>query len=148
MIANDFNGLSKNLSSLSNRIVANTDKRKRVTALAIDQNVVQETPVDEGRARSNWQVSASTPVTSTVDAYAPGTKGSTAAANTQAAIDQGQAVLSKEVLGQPVFIVNNLPYIRPLNEGHSAQVNPGFIERSINRGIESGRKVSIVADKQ
>lgn len=145
-MAKDFQGLSKSLDKLSKRIVVNSDKRKRITALAIDQNAVQETPVDEGRARSNWQVSLGSPITTEIEAYAKGTKGSTSSANTQAALTQAQNVLSKSAGDKSVYIVNNLPYIVPLNEGHSAQVNPGWIDRSISRGIEAGQKIKITQD--
>lgn len=143
-MAKDFAGLSNSISSLASKIVVNSDRRKRVTALAIDQNAVQETPVDEGRARSNWQVSVATPITTSIEAYSKGSKGSTGASNASAAIAQAQTALAGSVEGQSVFIVNNLPYIIPLNQGHSALVNPGWIERAINRGVEAGRKISVV----
>ena len=142
-MAKDFKGLSKSLEKIATRIVTNSDKRKRVTALAIDQNAVQETPVDEGRARSNWQVSTGSPISVEIEAYSKGLAGSTGAANTQAALSQAQGALSKSVPDKSVYIGNNLSYIVPLNEGHSAQVNPGWIERSIARSVEAGRKIKI-----
>lgn len=108
----------------------------RKTALAIDQAVVLATPVDTGRARSNWLVSVDAPATEEIDAYSPGKEGSTAGPNAQAAIDQGQeAVATYGPDNKSIHITNNVPYIGRLNEGHSAQAPANFVEQAIDAGI-------------
>lgn len=118
----------------------------RKAALAADQAIVMGTPVDTGRARSNWIASTGMPAAGAIDAYAPGELSSTEAANTQAALDQGEAVI-KGYRGEQdvgVFITNNLPYIEKLNEGHSPQAPPGFVQQGILDALEAVRAGSVL----
>lgn len=138
--------LSAKMHGYSKLIRTNTVKKKRVISLAISSDVTLATPVDEGRARSNWQASVSSPITETIDAYFPGEKGSTAAVNAQAAIDQQQSAVNQAKVEESIFITNNLPYIIPLNRGHSPLAEPGYIERSVERGIQTGRRVRLLND--
>lgn len=123
------------LHELSKRIVDNVDAGWRATVLAVDQAVVVATPVDTGRARSNWRVS--TDKTEDIfEAFAKGVSGSTASANTQAALDQGAEAV-KQATGDVMYISNNLPYIQPLNDGSSAQAPAGFVEQAVQAGIDA-----------
>lgn len=130
------------LRSFANRMrrhAANVERNAnalvRKAALAVDATVVLATPVDTGRARSNWQASLDGPARGTREAYAPGTAGNTAAANTQAAQDQAKAVIAAQRPGQAIHITNNLPYIGRLNDGHSAQAPAGFVQTAVLRGL-------------
>lgn len=143
-MAQDFKALSVSMRKIAADVQKNTDKRKRLTGLVIGSELVNETPVDEGRARSNWQASNSSPINNQIPAYVPGKNGATKSENTQKALDQIKQSIDKNQENQSIFIVNNLPYIEPLNQGHSAQVSPGWIERSIERGNEAGEKIQIV----
>lgn len=143
-MARDFRDLSDSLLSIGSQIVDNANKKKRVGATIIASELTLETPVDEGRARSNWQASVGTPVSRQIEAYAPGDRGSTKGQNTAAAMLQQKSEISKSKPEQPIYIVNNLPYIKPLNEGASAQVTPGWIERAVGRGVEAGQKVKFL----
>lgn len=92
-------------------------------ALRIHGALVEGTPVDTGWARSNWLPSVGVPRGETVGA--PG------------ALDQGPArVGQSEVAGWgiqdgPIYIANNVPYIRRLNGGSSNQAPAGFIEAAV-----------------
>lgn len=116
----------------------------RECSLAIDQTVVMATPVDTGTARSNWQVEVGSAPEGVVGAFAPGEGGSTGAANASAAIAQGQATIAQAKAGDEVHITNNLPYIEPLNQGHSAQAPEGFVEEAIQVGVTAIRGVRFV----
>lgn len=111
---------------------------KRRLALAVDQAVVMATPVKTGRARANWFVvlgGRSPPAE--ID---PGSPQSAA----QEAIQRGILALGEEDdLDAPIHIVNNLPYIIPLNEGHSPQAPAGFIEQAIDYAVAAVRKPDI-----
>lgn len=107
----------------------------RRAALAVDATVVLATPVDTGRARSNWQANLSGPAQGTQDPYAPGVGGNTAGANTQAALDQARATIASHRPGQAIHITNNLDYIGKLNDGHSAQAPAGFVQTAVLRGL-------------
>lgn len=109
---------------------------KRLVALAVDRELVLSTPVDTGRARSNWIVSTGTPSAAEIAAYAPGESGSTAASNSAAAMGQAQAAIAGVEPGQDIAISNNLPYIGRLNDGYSAQAPAGFVEQAILNGVQ------------
>lgn len=108
----------------------------RTTALIADQNLVLSTPVDTGRARSNWQVSIGSPIESEREPFAPGELGSTAGPNAQAAIAQGEQVINRRQPEETIFITNNLPYIQRLNDGYSAQAPVGFVQTAVQRAVE------------
>ena len=71
------------------------------------KNIVQETPVDKGRARNNWFLSVDSPVQAInimqskdgVDSIYEATK------------------MPKDVLGKIIYFTNNLPYIKTLEYG-------------------------------
>lgn len=101
------------------------------TALAIDQVLVTSTPVDTGRARSNWRVSIGVGLTEEIEAYVLGVGGDTGGANAAAALQNAKQVLQEYKGGSAVYISNNLPYITALNEGSSAQAPAGFVELAV-----------------
>lgn len=115
-----------------NKVVGTQEKRVRATALAILADLTLQTPVGDptywknpnaqpgytgGRARANWLPSFGSPRTDTVGADA-----STPTIN-----------FSGWRLGTSIFISNNLPYIRRLNDGWSQrqQPTPGWVERAV-----------------
>jgi hypothetical protein len=88
---------------------------------------VLKTPVDTGRARGNWQAALGSPATSILES----------------ADKSGQQTISREgptILDAPPFSVvwlsNNLPYIEPLENGHSAQAPNGMVSTTVTE-IES-----------
>lgn len=135
-----FEGFSKRMSSHGERIIDNANKLKRKAALAVDASVVMATPVDTGRARANWQASLSAPVGAEIEAYAPGTAGSTSGENGRRALEQAKTEIAASQPEQGIFLTNNLPYIGRLNEGHSAQAPSGFVQTAVLIGIEVIRK--------
>ncbi len=106
--------------------------------------LVTNTPVDKGVARSNWRVGIGGVPTSSIAAYAPGSKlGINERANASAAITAGISRIDSVSPGRgnrlrtSIFIVNNVPYIERLNEGYSKQNAPGWIERSLQEARAS-----------
>jgi hypothetical protein len=141
--------MSHRLEDFARRIVVRADnvpeevnRIKRLCALAIDQTVVLATPVDTGRARSNWLVSLGDPRDDTIPPYAPiphliESSGSRIGEheNAQAAIEQGKGEIALARAGQDIHLTNNLPYIQFLNEGRSAQAPAMFVESAIQAGV-------------
>lgn len=122
----DLNGMMKNAAK---KVSENSDRLVRRCALAIDAAVVLATPVDTGRARSNWQVEIGGAATGTVEATDKSGQG---------AIAQGTQAIERYVGGQgAIFITNNLPYIERLNDGWSAQAPAGFVERAVQIGVDA-----------
>lgn len=146
-----FDEFSKRLKKTGQRIVENADKAVRRTALAIDSAVVYSTPVDTGRARSNWQVGIDGPVEGTIEPLRGVSKGhkSTGTAVAQTSIENAKAVIATYKGGTPtaaIHITNNLPYIGRLNEGWSAQAPAGFVETAVREGIAHLKNMKIVSE--
>ena len=119
--------LSIDLTNLARNLGNNIDKAIRMAALAIDQAVVLATPVDTGRARSNWLVSVGNPNLSMITAYYPGSAGSTGSNNVSAALTQAQNAVGGYRTGETIYISNNLPYIQMLNSGSSRQAPADYV---------------------
>ena len=109
------------------RVVANSDAAVRRFALLADQAVVNATPVDTGRARSNWIVNFDAPTTEVRETLAEG------AAAGSAAIAEGAAKIAtyNGEVNREIHLTNNLPYISRLNDGYSAQAPAGFVEQAV-----------------
>lgn len=71
-----------------------------------------------GRFRANWIVTLDQPSTDTIDDVDP--SGSTA-------ISAAIAAVSDATLGQTIYIANNLPYARRLEDGWSKQSPQGMV---------------------
>lgn len=98
----------------------------RLTLEAVAQ-LVPDTPIDTGWARSNWVPSIGSSVDETT-----GTPENVS----QAVQEAGLATVATQYrLPNTVFISNNVPYITRLNEGSSAQAPAGFVQNAIARAI-------------
>lgn len=119
------------------QIAANADRLTRTVALAADQVVVMETPVDTGRAKSNWIVSLGSPASATIEPYAEGEAGSTAQSNESAAMAQAEQVIGRYNgdMGVEIHITNNLSYIEELNKGSSHQAPPQYVELGLAQAL-------------
>lgn len=132
---------ANNLPGEVNRVV-------RQAALAADQAIVTATPVDTGRARSNWLVSLGSPREEVVPPYSPLPKGTDPgklgeADNARAAIAQGLAVIGRRPPNVPIFITNNVHYIGELNAGSSAQAPAAFVEAAVDAAVAAVQGMQI-----
>ena len=103
---------------------AAADALTRKVAIAALSTVSSETPLDTGRARSNWLVGLGAPRREMIPTF-----GKEVAASTALAL--GMAVISGYRKEQAIYITNNLPYIRRLNDGWSAQAPSGYVETAV-----------------
>lgn len=139
---------SSRMARIAARVPEQADKAVRKAALACDQAIVMATPVDTGRARSNWIASLDVAAGDEIEAYSPGEEGSTSGPNAQAALDQAQGVIAgyDGDRNASIHITNNLPYIGPLNDGHSAQAPAGFVSTGVQAGVAAAKTVRILDD--
>jgi hypothetical protein len=79
--------------------------------------IVKRTPVDTGRMRASWAVSLSEP-----SGFVPGQEGPFAAPAFNAGQITGMTTL---------WIVSNLVYAEPLENGHSGQAPQGMVKISV-----------------
>ena len=92
----------------------------RWISLELFKRIVYNTPVDTGRARGNWQVGVDSAPTSsllTVDKAGGIT------------VSQGRQIINQfdAERNTSIFLVNNLVYIVPLEDGHSKQAPRGMV---------------------
>ena len=107
----------------------------RRVALDIDSALVLTTPVDTGRARSNWQVSIGKSALGAVDTPVSPSE----------SIGNAKSELSKlRDSDSSVHITNNLPYIQRLNEGWSPQQPAGFVDQAIATVVGSIHKQRVL----
>jgi len=93
-------------------------------AIRVMQTIILATPVDTGRARGNWLVSLGS-LSKEVRKDAKDTTGG-------ATIGENTSKISSSVKAEDdIHISNNLDYIIPLNEGHSAQAPAGYVEKAL-----------------
>jgi hypothetical protein len=139
---------ARRLGAIGTRVAENADKLVRKVAMTIDRTVVMATPVDTGRARSNWIASLNAPSASIREAYAPGKEGSTSGPNAEAAIEQAAGVVAgydgdKDA---EIHIANNLPYIGRLNDGSSAQAPANFVQIAVRRATASVKGAKLLEE--
>lgn len=140
-----LSGFANNMRRRGRRVETQANRVKREVALIADREVVLETPVDTGRARSNWIVSLNAPVVTPREPYSPGEKlGKGERLNAQAAIQQGTERIVVAAPGQDIYISNNVNYIGRLNEGYSAQAPAGFVQSAVARAVAHVRKARLV----
>lgn len=130
----------KAMRARGDKIPDRADQIVREVALAADRTVVLATPVDTGRARANWQASLGQPASGTVN-VAPGKRASAGAATAQA---EGVIAGYKGGPSSAIFLTNNLPYIVPLNNGHSKQAPAGFVERAVAAVQRAARRARLI----
>lgn len=119
------------------------DQITRQVALAADRAVVVATPVLTGRARANWQATLGAPAVGTVSDGAVGARrAGTVAGPTAAAANV--IALYKGGPSAAIFLTNNLPYIVPLNNGHSKQAPAGFVEKALNAVQVAARRAKLI----
>ncbi len=134
--------------SLENRVGAINEEANKVAikaAITVIIDLAYQTPVDESKALSNWQVGLDSPVDSPIRPYYSGFFGSTQRASAEATIAAAKQVLEKKRPGQVIFISNVLPYINRLNDGYSGQTPAGFVERATLLGRKRVRKAKFKA---
>ncbi len=115
---------------------ARVNKNTRDLAIAIVDAVAEATPVDTGRARSNWQANAGSPENTSLDPYAPGEKlGRGETENLAGVMEAARRNLANYKGNQePIYITNNTKdpktgenYIHDLDTGSSRQSAGDFL---------------------
>lgn len=99
----------------------------KMLAIQIDKELRRLTPIDTHHAQVNWVPSVGSPHAVEVE--------------TSAAHDAGIAAVLAYKIGQgTLYIQNNTPYIRLLNEGWSDQAPAMFVEIAIIRAMNTVKR--------
>lgn len=92
----------------------------RTVALDAFAGIGLATPVRSGLARANWNISVNT-----VD------KTTTENTSQPDYIGEAQAATAGLKVTDTVYLTNNLPYIKRLNNGYSKQAPASFVEKAV-----------------
>lgn len=105
-------------------------------ALDITANLVETTPVDTGWARANWVPTLDNPFDGNPDPE----EGPTAREVADGRATQQEAIVGVKrgyrLAKGVVYITNNVPYIRDLNDGSSKQAPAGFVQTAVQRAVQ------------
>ena len=96
---------------------------QRAIVLELFSSVVMDTPVSTGRARGEWLTSNGVPITTLANRL--DMSGLEAVSDIVAAIPRTGDIT--------MYLTNNLPYITPLEYGHSSQAPAGMVRKNIAR---------------
>lgn len=145
MSLNDF---AKQIDRIAVRVEGNVERAVKDCAQAVLRSVVENTPVDTGMARSNWTLELDRAFEGLFQARVPGKGGSTAEENAAAAVEAGAATIEAFDIGRngSIHITNNLPYIGPLNDGHSKQAPTDFVRIAVMDGLATVRGTKILEE--
>lgn len=144
----ELDDFAKRMDRIAVTVESNVERAVKDCAHAVTKSVVLTTPADTGKARSNWTAELDAAFSRLFPAHVPGTKGSTAEANADIAIDQASEVIERfdATANREIHIANSLPYIRALNDGHSKQAPAGFVEQAVKEGLATVRGAKILED--
>lgn len=115
---------SADIAAFANKSGESLDKTVRMVTIELGTAVMKDTPIDEGRAKGNWQTTVGSPAAGIIDRI--GDSGAIAELTQNA----GGA-------GSVTYIANNLPYIYRLELGRSKQRAPYAMVRKNFTRIES-----------
>lgn len=105
-----------------------TEQKVRELTLAVTAELIERTPLDTGWAKNNWVPRIGKPY--------EGIAGSRDSVSSAAQVAGQASVLGWKLDKGEINITNNVPYIVPLNEGHSKQAPAGFVQQAIAAGIK------------
>jgi len=110
----------------------------RKLCMDIDRGVVLSTPVRTGRARGGWLVGLNL-INDT-----PTIEDETG----QATIDENNREINKLILGDIVYISNNVNYVQFLERGSSKQAPNGMVAKTLRRFPQILREAVVEAKKE
>lgn len=99
------------------------DQQTRKYTISVNNNLVLSTPRDTGRAKGDWQVN--------FDTASGGNTGILDPTGQQTINRNTGEIVSFSGEYKDIYIENNLPYIKKLNDGSSTQAPAGFVESAI-----------------
>lgn len=125
-------GSSYKIEKVINKMTKDNLVNFQNMVLGVHAELRTETPRDTGWAANNWIASKGKPVLNTV--------GTPQAVNSspQGIVDVLTYSVEEAKKGVPLFVTNNVPYIRRLNNGWSKKKPAGFIERAIQKAEKGG----------
>lgn len=100
-------------------------------ALSAHNNLTLATPVDKGIARAGWNFSLNK-----IDTRIPKAPKISKKNKVVLQPQQSKPDAQARKIGDAYHLTNALPYMIPLNEGHSQQAPAKFVERSVAKAVK------------
>lgn len=119
----------RNFAALLKRVGDKADLVVRKVAIELQTSMIEKSPVDTGRFRSNWACGIGAVNTSIANQAGADAKGQTATA------------LQGWKPGQTIYLSNSLPYARRLEFGWSQQAPSGMVRLSVQEYGQYLKKV-------
>jgi len=138
----NFGGLATRLGSVSKRVGVGVSAYKRRIVLAIEGELVKQTPVKSGRARANWILTNRMP-TGTEQPLPVGTMSEAEERAYWSALSAKQVAENMAVQDETevaMYLTNNVPYSEKLANGSSKQAPAGYVENAMLVGIRKTKK--------
>jgi hypothetical protein len=127
----NLNDLAKRLEAKAANVGEVNSERAVAVALAMVGELAYHTPVDTSQALSNWDVTLDSPATGKHGPHFRGAGGSTLRQSAAETLAIAKRILAGKKPGQRIYITNNQPYIRKLNDGTHSKQPGGFLERAL-----------------
>lgn len=118
---------SKLMRDRAKKLPVRVNEIKVEVATAGFHQLIENTPVDTGKAVSNWQVGVNQMPQDVKPPYVPGIDRSTEEQNKMAALSAAKQPLSTVKSGDVIHLTNNTEYIIDLHEGSSPQSPRGYM---------------------
>lgn len=146
-----FGQLDRYLTRIARNVRPVVSSIVQTVATTVLEQVVYDSPADEGTFRSNYKVGLDQTPIGVRAAFAPGRKlGKSERANAEAAIGIGKSVIKGFRIdkNKDIIIVNNTEYGPLLNAGSSTQAPAGFVQRAVNIGLAKARSIRFRLDRR
>jgi len=123
-ISDNAAGFSRSLMDMADYVEGSIEKVIRKACIDLYRRIVERTPVDTGRAKVNWALSAYE------SDYVIG-DGEYSSTDIASMINSNVSEFTAELIEDQVIIYNNLEYIEPLENGTSDQAPAGMVSLSL-----------------
>ena len=127
------------LKRFERKTAGKMDQVGRKVALELFKRIIYKTPVDSGRARGNRQVAIGSVPSGTIE-IDDKEGGATMSAATAASAGFNA--------GDTIYLTNNLPYIRRLEEGSSQQAPAGMVALTVQEFAAIVKQIGIEVSYQ
>lgn len=126
---------ASDIAKFANKTGQNMQQVKRVVFFQLAESIVQLTPVDTGRAKGNWQPSKGEFKSGTIASEFPGSVVGSASDSAGRSVMDGVKAITSDTKGdETLCLVNNLPYIKRLEDGYSQKQSPsGMVGLTVQR---------------
>ena len=104
----------------------------------ISATLIEDTPLRDGWARSQWVAKIRSPYRANLTKVKP-TSGQISARSNESQNELFKIAASYNLDAGPLFLSNNVPYIGRLNDGHSPQAPPGYIQLGVLKAVNAKR---------